>query len=151
MINRDFYQHRVSQLFDHGPVKVKAADIDNWFDYVGHYELDEIDVVELIEMMARSRRANPRRPNDRYAPIHACRALAQLGDMVAEEYLMFLIEHRRDKVLAQNATAALTVWGRAYLANRKTCFDDPRMDDELRIRIVNNNLATGTAVAAGTR
>lgn len=138
MVNRSFYGHSVSQLFDHGPIKVKAEDIDNWFDYVGHYELGEIDVIELIEMMARSRRANPKRPNDRYAPIHACRALAQLGDIVAEEYFVYLVEQGKDRVLAKNAAAALVVWGRANLAHQKSYFDDPRMADKNRIGIVEN-------------
>ena len=136
MFTRNDYPPSVYPLFDHGPVKVKAHDIDNWFDYVGHYDLDEVDVIDLIEMMGRSRRANPKHPNDRYAPIHACRALAQLGDMVAEEYFVYLVEQGKDKVLAKNAAAALTVWGRANLANRKDYFDDPRMAAQTRIGIV---------------
>lgn len=135
MIERADYPHPVSQLLDHGPIVVGAADVDNWFDYVGQYELEEMDVPPLIDLMLEEQRSRHKQPNLRDAPIHACRALAQLGDRVGEEYFLFLIEKSQDKVLVENAKAALPVQGQSFLANLKAYFDDPQFDDTVRLGI----------------
>lgn len=136
MLKRADYPHPVSELLDHGPIKASAADVDNWFDYVGHYDIGEIDVPVLIDLMAENVRVNPKYPNERYAPTHACRALAQLGDMVAEDYFVYLIEHSKKKKLVKNATAALTVLGLANLELQKKFYANPATTDESRINIM---------------
>lgn len=135
MIDRDDYPNPVSQLLDHGPLETAADDVDNWFDYVGHYGLGEIDVPPLLDLMAERVKANSKYPNERYAPIHACRALAQLGDEVANDYLVTIKDRSKDKQLVKNTTAALGLLGQRALARQQVFFHDATIADIDRISV----------------
>lgn len=122
MIDRTDYPSPVSELIDHGPVKTSAT--DEWFDYVGHYNLGEIDVPVLIDL-AREGNADFSNPSERSAPVHACRALGQLGDSAADKALVQLLDDDENDWLIESAQVALGMLGPRSLAVLKQYFDDP--------------------------
>lgn len=108
MIDQDDYTYPVSALLDHGPLQ--ARKVDEWFDYVGHYGLSERDVPQLIQL-AGATAEDPGRPNQRDAPIHACRALGQLGDTAADIYLVNLLDDHENLMLVETVLVVLSLFG----------------------------------------
>lgn len=113
MIDRADYPHPVSELLDHGPVTVSAAETDKWFDYVGHYGLGEMDMPLLIDLIYEDGTVNPKYPYERYAPTHACRALGQLGDMAAGSDLVQLLDDDENDRSSRVLLSRLPCWGLA--------------------------------------
>ena len=136
MIDRTYYPDAVAKLLDHGLPEGDVDDVDSWFDYRAHYGFDEIDVVSLIDLMGENMNRAPSASNDSYASIHACRALAQLGDTVTEDYFYTLIDRSCNYVLVRNARAALRLLPRSQLRNLESYFYDSRIDDDYRMALI---------------
>lgn len=135
MIDRSYYSLPVSQLLDHGPLEGEVEDADSWFDYVGHYGFGEVEAITLVDLMYENFENELKLPNERHASIHACRALAQIGDMFAEDDLLYVMKHSKNDALVCNATAALPLLARAHLENLEGYFYDDQAKDIDRIRI----------------
>ena len=135
MIDRSYYSLPVSQLLDHGSLEGEVNDVDSWFDYVGHYGFGEVEAITLVDLMYENFENELEKPNERNASIHACRAVAQIGDMFAEDDLLYVIKHSKNDALVRNATAALPLLARAHLANLEGYFYDDKMKDADRIGI----------------
>lgn len=135
MIDRSYYSLPVSQLLDHGPLEGEVEDVDSWFDYVGHYGFGEVEAITLVDLMYENFEDELERPNERNASIHACRALAQIGDMFAEDDFLHVVKHSKNDALVRNATAALPLLARAHLANLEGYFYNDKMKDADRIGI----------------
>lgn len=135
MIDRSYYSLPVSQLLDHGPLEGEVEDVDSWFDYVGHYGFGEVEAITLVDLMYENFEDELERPNERNASIHACRALAQIGDMFAEDDFLHVVKHSKNDELVRNATAALPLLARAHLANLEGYFYNDKMKDADRIGI----------------
>ncbi len=136
MINRSHYPHPVDQLISRGPIKGKPFEPEQWFDYLGHYGLTEIDVPPLIDLAAEERRFSKKRPKKFYAPLHAVRALGQLGDMAADSYLVQLLDRYEDVDLAENVTVALTMVGPQALDLLMDYFNHPQTYPDSRDRAI---------------
>ena len=135
MIDRSYYSLPVSQLLDHGSLQGEVEDVDSWFDYVGHYGFGEVEAITLVDLMYENFENKLEQPNERLASIHACRALAQIGDMFAEDDFLYVVKHSKNDELVRNATAALPLLARAHLANLEGYFYDDKMKDTNRIGI----------------
>ena len=136
MINRKDYPHPVSKLISRGRPSGRAMEPEQWFDYVGHYGLGEMDVPSLVGLATEERRFNKKRPNEFYAPIHAIRALGQLGDMAAADFLVKLLDQHEDDDLAENVIMALTMVGPHALKRLAEYFDHPFTHSHSRLRAV---------------
>lgn len=136
MINRNDYPHPVNQLISRGRLEGVAFKPEQWFDYVGHYGLGEIDVPSLIDLAIEERRFRKKRPKEFYAPIHAVRALGQLGDMAADSYLVELLDRHQDDDLVENAIAALTMLGPRVPGLLMDYFNQPLTHPDSRSRAV---------------
>jgi hypothetical protein len=122
MLDQDDYPYPVSELLNHGPVE--DGDPDEWFDYVGHYGFSEDDVPILLSL-ASDTNLDFENPNQQYAPIHACRALGQLGDAGADLYLVKLLDDCENDWLTESALVALTMLGPPSLTALKRYFEWP--------------------------
>lgn len=136
MIDRSYYPHPVDKLISRGPIKGMPFEPEQWFDYVGHYGLGEIDVPSLIDLAAEERRFSKKRLKEFYAPLHAVRALGQLGDMAADSYLVQLLDRYEDVDLAENVTVALTMVGPRALDLLIDYFNHPQTYPDSRSRAI---------------
>jgi len=109
MINRKDYPYPVSKLISRGRIKTPALKPEAWVNYVAHYGFGEMEAPSLIGLALEERKFNKKQPNSFYAPIHAVRALGQLGDMAAEDYLVELLDRHEDDDLSENVIMALTM------------------------------------------
>lgn len=134
MINRKDYPHPVKQLITHGALEGGPFEPEQWFDYVGHYGLSEIDVPPLLTLMTEARRVNKKRAKEFYAPIHAVRALGQLGDMAADSGLTQRLDQHEDDDLVENVVAALTMVGPRALDRLKEYYYHPFTHPDSRSR-----------------
>ena len=131
MIDRAEYPSPVSKLIDHGPVKERVD--ATWFDYVGHYQLGEMDVPVLIELMY-ERDIDVTSPAEMAAPVHACRALGQFGDIAAIDALVGLFIEDENDELISNAQVALCMFGAPSLSAMKRFFLHPKTSPGSQIR-----------------
>lgn len=122
MVDTDYYTHPVTLLLKHGPIRSSAT--GKWFDYVGNYGLGEIDVPELISL-AQGVEIDWNDPQQHDAPIHACRALGQLGDAAADSYLVRLLDDDENTGVTESVLVALSMLGSRSLAVLKQYFEQP--------------------------
>lgn len=108
MVDQDDYAYPVSALLSHGPLK--AADTDEWFDYVGHYGFNNDDLPQLISLASETD-LDPSNPSECCAPVHACRALGQLGDAAADIYLVKLLDDHKNLMLVETVLTVLCMLG----------------------------------------
>ena len=125
MVDQDNYSYPVSELLNHGPIETGAT--GEWFDYVGHYGLGEIDVPELITL-ASGADVDWQNPQQCDAPVHACRALGQLGDTAADIYLVKLLDNDEDDLLVETVLVTLSMLGPRSLKVLRQYFEWPETD-----------------------
>lgn len=134
MINRRYYPKEVRRLLDHGKIEGNPFVPNEWFDYVGRYKLGEMDVPPLIDLAHELRHFDRKKPKEFYAPLHAVRALGQLGDMAADEALILLLENYNDDDLVENTVMALTMVGDQAMTKLMTYADKSLTQGESRGR-----------------
>ena len=135
MTNQNSYTRPVSQLLTHGPVTAKAKATGEWFDYVGHYGLNEEHVPALIRVV-QCQDLSKRVPIHAYAPIHACRALGQLGDAGADLYLVRLIDDQLARAeLVENILVTLSMFGPSSLRCLERQFEYSAHEYETQIAL----------------
>lgn len=127
MADQDDYPYPVSELLNHDSVETGANGNGEWFDYVGHYGLSESDVPALISMTSQVD-VDWQKPQQWGAPIHACRALGQLGDTAADIYLVKLLDNDEDDFLVETVLVALSMLGPGSLKVLRQYFDWPDTD-----------------------
>ncbi|MEO0708870.1 MAG: hypothetical protein AAF050_24875 [Cyanobacteria bacterium J06649_5] len=128
--NAESYSFPVSQLLTHG-----AATGDRpkeWFDYVGHYKLGKDDVPMLLQLVDEGGSNNAQFEQDPI-PLHACRALGQLGAGTAALALVKRLGDCSD-ALGESVLFALSMVGLPGLVALEGFFDSPDIDMWAQIR-----------------
>lgn len=137
--NAERYSCLVSQLLSQGP----ATDLppEEWFDYVGHYKLGENSVPMLLRL-ATGKGLDDTQPLHGHAPLHACRALGQLGHPAAARVLVTLLDDCND-ALGDSVLGALSLLGLPGLEALEEGFGSPHIDMWTQVR-----MAEGIAIVA---
>ena len=137
--NAESYSFPVSQLLTHG---VATGDRpEEWFDYVGQYKLGKDDVPMLLRLAGEGGSDNAQfEPAP--GPLHACRALGQLGEDAAARALVKLLGDCTE-ALGESVLFALSLVGLPGLEALEGFFDCPDIDMWAQIRV-----AEGVAVFA---
>lgn len=135
MPKKNSYTRPVSRLLTHGPVTAKAKATEDWFDYVGHYGLTEVHLPGLIRMTGGSD-LSKRVPSHAYAPIHACRALGQIGDNGADLYLVQMVDDQLSRSeLVENILVSLSMLGPSSLTVLERQFEYSEHEHEIQIAL----------------
>lgn len=116
------YSEAATRLLNHGPVTTYEP--DEWFNYVEHYQLGEMEVIELINIAAGTG-VDWSDANQKEAPVHAVRALGQLGDSAADHFIVTLLDHVEYKTLTDSVLVALAMMGPRSLKALEHYFDFP--------------------------
>lgn len=121
------YSRAVTQLLTHGTVEQLPP--EDWFDYVGHYGLSEEDVPGLITLATGIDVGTASPQQD--APVHAIRALGQLGDPSADLYLVRMLSGSVSRAREDNSILyALSMFGLPGLKALEWFFDWVADEDE---------------------
>ena len=122
--NSTNYSYSVSQLLSLGPATGTRP--EEWLDYVGLYGLGEEEVAELVRLASEAN-TELARADWGDAPIHACRALGQIGDRGADLYLVKLLDDASDP-MKDSVLFALSMLGLPGLKALERYFDFPSTD-----------------------
>ena len=137
--NAESYSFPVAQLLTHGAATGDRP--EEWFDYVGHYKLGKDDVPMLLRLAGEGGSNNAQFEPDP-VPLHACRALGQLGVGSAARALVKRLGDCSD-ALGESVLFALSMVGLPGLKALEGFFDSPDIDMWVQIRV-----AEGVAVFA---
>ena len=134
MAYRRNYSRPVTALINHGPIEEDDTH-KPWFDYVGHYGLGEDHVSELIRLMTENYVGSKKYPHRHFAPIHACRALGQIGDSGADLFIVTHLDDVENAKLIESVLVALAMLGPSSLKVLEQYFEWPQPSLESQILV----------------